>query len=182
MTSSAHSRAPTLETERLRLREQGPHDLDAATAFWARPDVFRHIDGKPRPREEVWRRILANAGSWALLGFGSWAVETRADASYVGSFGFLSAERDMVPPFGSGEIETGWSLAPDAQGKGYALEALSAALAWADAALPRRRLVCIIDEANAASLRLAAKVGFRERRRAIYKAAEVIQFERELRA
>lgn len=171
-----------LETTRLRLREQGAGDLDVATEFWARPDVYRHIDGRPRPREEVWRRILANAGNWALLGYGSWAVETRADGRYVGSFGFLSAEREMVPPFAPDEIETGWGLDPDVHGQGYALEALSAALAWADAALKGRPLVCIIDEANAASRKLAAKTGFRERGRAIYRDAEVIQLVRTIRA
>jgi RimJ/RimL family protein N-acetyltransferase len=178
MTSSAPSRAPTIETERLRLREQGVADLDQAVAFWARPDVYRHIDGKPRAREDVWRRLLANAGAWSLLGFGSWLVETRDEEKFIGTFGFLQAEREMAPGFLAGEVEMGWGLSPDAQGKGYALEALSATLRWADAVMPGRTLVCIINPGNGPSLKLARKTGFRERGPAMYRDEYVIQFER----
>ncbi len=174
---SMPSRTPTLETERLRLREQGLADLDAAAEFWSRPDVYRHIDGKPRAREEVWRRTLSNAGTWALFGYGSWWVETR-DGRFAGLFGFLQAEREMTPAFAPGEIEVGWSLAPEAQGKGYAFEALSAIFGWADEALPDRTFVCIISPENAPSLKLAAKVGFHKRGMASYQGKDVIQFER----
>jgi RimJ/RimL family protein N-acetyltransferase len=183
MTSSAteavrFDRAPTIETERLRLRAQRAEDLDFMVAYWARPEVYRHIAGQPRPREEVWRRMLANAGSWAMLGFGSWRVDVRATEDFAGTMGFLSAEREMSTPFAPCEIEIGWALAPEAQGKGYALEALTAMLAWSDANLPGRTIVCIIDPENAASLKLGGRLGFRERGRAIYNNKEVIQFER----
>jgi RimJ/RimL family protein N-acetyltransferase len=177
MTSSLHNRAPTIETERLRLREQSPDALDMLVEYWGREDVYRHIDGAPRPREDVWRRLLANAGTWALLGFGSWLVETH-EGEFIGTFGFLEARREMAPPFNPGEIEVGWGLAPEAQGKGYALEALSALLAWGDRELSGRKLVCIINPDNAPSLKLAAKTGFRERGLASYHGQDVIQFER----
>jgi RimJ/RimL family protein N-acetyltransferase len=51
-------------------------------------------------------------------------------------------------------------------------------LAWSDANLPGRTIVCIIDPENAASLKLGGRLGFRERGRAIYNNKEVIQFER----
>jgi RimJ/RimL family protein N-acetyltransferase len=172
-----HRSAPVIETARLRLRGQVESDLDTLVDYWSQEDVYRHIDGKPRPREDVWRRLLANAGTWALLGYGSWLVETR-EGQFVGTFGLLEAKRELSPAFHPGEIEVGWSLAPEAQGQGFALEALTAVLAWADRELPSRTLVCIINPENVRSLKLAAKTGFRERGPASHHGRDVIQFER----
>ena len=58
--------------------------------------------------------------------------------------------------------EVGWALMPEACGKGLATEALGAALAWADGNLQAERTGCIIDPGNAASLRLAGRLGFLE--------------------
>ncbi len=66
-----------------------------------------------------------------------------------------------------------------AHGKGYATEMVRGALAWADRTLPDRRTVCIIHVDNTASLRLAAKCGFREYWRAGYKGSPVALLERE---
>ncbi len=178
MSSSWPDLAPVLETERLRLRLQTPDDLDAAVAFWGREDVYRHIDGKPRAREDVWRRMLSNAGTWALFGFGSWRVERRDTGAFVGGFGFLEAQRNMTPTFLEGEIETGWSLAPEAQGQGYGVEALGVMFSWFGRAHPGRVAVCIISPENAPSLKLADKVGFVRRGEASYDGKMVIQFER----
>jgi len=59
---------------------------------------------------------------------------------------------------------------------GYATEAMTAVLAWAGPAHPRT--VCIIDPDNFASLRVAAKLGYREIGRADYKAQPIVVFER----
>ena len=59
-----------------------------------------------------------------------------------------------------GYPETGWAFTPDAWGRGYATEAMIAVLDWADhvARIPETR--CIIDPGNAASHRVAAKLGY----------------------
>jgi RimJ/RimL family protein N-acetyltransferase len=181
MTSSRDERAPVLETERLILREQAVSDLDAAHAIWSEPAVFRFIGGKPRPRDEVWRRILANAGSWSLLGFGSWSVVRKSDGALAGLCGFLDAQREMTPPFGAQDLEAGWVMRPDMQGQGLASEAMQAALAWAEVKLPERTAVCIIHPDNAPSIRLAQRCGFSERARTTYLNEPTIQFERRRR-
>ena len=84
MTSSGpDGLAPTIHTARLRLRAPMLGDFEAACQLWAHPDVYRYTGGSPRSREEVWRRLLANAGTWALLGYGSWVVEQRSDGAYL---------------------------------------------------------------------------------------------------
>ncbi len=63
--------------------------------------------------------------------------------------------------------EAGWVLLPQYQGRGLAREALTAMLAWADQTMPRT--ACMIDPANAASLKLAEKLGYTEYARTTYK-------------
>ncbi len=47
-------------------------------------------------------------------------------------------------------------------GKGFASEALAAALIWGRDHFGPARVVCVIDNNNAASIRLAEKHGFRQ--------------------
>jgi RimJ/RimL family protein N-acetyltransferase len=164
----------TIETERLILRPHRAEDFDDLAALWADPEVTRFIGGRPSTAEESWARLLRYGGLWGLLGFGYWAVRERATGRFVGEVGFADFHRglgfDGVP-------ETGWVLAPRAQGRGQAGEAVRAALAWADAR-SWLRTVCIIDPDNAPSLRLAEACGFREVRHTTYKDHPTIMFER----
>jgi len=169
--------APVLTTERLTLRVHGLADFDDSAAMWADEGVTRHIGGKPSTREESWARLLRYGGLWPLLGYGYWVVRETATGRFVGETGFANFNRDLDPPFGD-VPEAGWALSPWAQGRGFASEALHAVLAWGDRHFDGGRVVCIINEANSASLRLADKLGFREYARAINKGAPTILFER----
>lgn len=145
--------------------------------MWADPVVTRHIGGRPSTREESWSRLLRYAGLWPLLGFGYWAVEDKATGRFVGDVGFADFQRDITPPF-EGAPEAGWVLAPWAHGRGYATEAVRAALAWADAHLGGARAVCIIDSGNDASIHVATKCGFAEYARTLYKGGPAVLFRR----
>ncbi|HUO90886.1 MAG TPA: GNAT family N-acetyltransferase [Rhizomicrobium sp.] len=170
------SGVPTLETERLRLRAHARADFDNCAAMWAEPEVVRFLGGKPNTREECWNRMLRQAGFWALTGMGSWLVETKA-GDFVGEIGFLWVKREMEPRI-EGFPEMGWALQPRAHGRGYASEALAAALRWGDANLPFARYTCIIDPANAASLSVARKAGFVEYARGVYRDDPIVLLER----
>ena len=102
--------------------------------------------------------MLSHLGHWSALGFGYWAVEERASGRLVGELGFADFKRGLDARL-EGVPEAGWALAQHAHGKGYATEALGAALAWADARLGPRT-VCIVHADNHASLRLAAKMRY----------------------
>ena len=162
---------PTLETGRLRLRGHRVEDLDACTAMWADPRVTRYLSVQPLTREDVWARLLRYAGHWSLMGYGFWAVEEKATGAFVGEVGIAEFHREISPRL---ELpEAGWVLEPGAQGKGYATEALQAAVAWV-----QKRLTCLIHPENAASFRVAAKCGFLEVRRVQYKNHEAVVLER----
>ncbi len=177
MTSRRFDRAPVVETERLRLRPRRVEDLPLCAAMWRDRDVVRFIGGKPFTREEVWARMLRYTGMWMMVGHGFWAIEEKSSTTLIGEVGVMEAKRDIEPSFES-EPEIGWALVPSAHGRGYASEAVGAALAWADEHLDAPKQVCIISPGNEASIKLAAKVGFRERVRTTYHGAETIQFER----
>jgi RimJ/RimL family protein N-acetyltransferase len=164
---------PTLATDRLVLRPLALQDLDAYADFWGDPQVVRHITGTPVAREQSWRRLLASVGHWQLLGFGFFALEERATGRFIGEAGFQEMHRELAPSI-EGTLETGWAILPAFQGKGYASEAVGAAMRWAGAAFPALAFSCIIDPHNQASLRLAARLGFVEDAPALYSGKTVI--------
>ena len=176
MTSSGFDRAPAIETERLRLRAHAASDFDASVPMWNDPIVTRFIGGRPYTREEVWQRLQRYAGSWVLLGHGFWAIEDKVTRKLIGEVGIMDAKRDIDPPFGA-DREFGWALLPEAHGKGFASEALQAALDWESQHLGGDCIVALIDPDNAPSIRLATKFGFTERARTTYRGVPTIQFE-----
>lgn len=158
--------APTLTTERLILDAHRLEDFDALAAMWADPVVVRYIGGTPRGQEDSWGRLLRYIGHWQLLGYGYWAVREKASGNYIGGIGFADFHREIQPVLDVPEM--GWTLIASAHGKGYATEALNAALLWAKDRFPQGKTVCIISPENRASLGLAKKVGFVESHRSEY--------------
>lgn len=171
------TQAPAIETARLRLRPLGEGDLAAWSAVTADPQVVRYLGGSVLSREETWRRILATAGAWVVLGFGYWGVELKGVGRMIGHVGFGDFKRDMEPVI-DGLPEMGWVFAPEAQGQGYAAEAVAAALGWADDHLRVAEIVAIIDHGNEPSIRLAERAGFAEQEAATYKGEPVLLFRR----
>ena len=172
-----HSFAPTLETERLLLREFRKNDLDAHAAMLGDEQVMRYIGGKPIGREDSWRRLLSGVGMWSLMGMGPWAVELKADGRMVGHCGFFQFNRDMEPSI-IGEPEMGWIFDRTVHGQGIALEACSAALAWADREIAAPSYPAIIDVENVASMKLAEKLGFVRQPDAVYRDAPMAFYRR----
>jgi RimJ/RimL family protein N-acetyltransferase len=164
--------APTLETDRLRLRAYRREDFPALVAMWGDPLVMRHVLGRASTEEETWARLLRYAGLWPLLGYGYWAVEERSTGRFVGDVGFADFRREMMPSFGEAP-EAGWVLAAWAHGKGFATEAVRAAHVWSDRNLDRTGCtVCMIAPQNTASIAVAIKGGYVENGRATYKGTD----------
>lgn len=168
---------PVLETARLRLRAHRSEDHAARTAIWSDPEIMRYLGGRPLTGEEVWRRQLQFIGLWNLLGYGYWAVEEKDTGHYIGDVGFADFHRDMQPSL-VGMLEFGWVLAPRAHGKGYASEAVAAAISWGGRHFGSLRAVCIIDPANLPSIRVAEKAGFKLWQEATYRDAPTLVFSR----
>ncbi|MFT3770989.1 MAG: GNAT family N-acetyltransferase [Minicystis sp.] len=172
---------PIVETPRLTLRGHTLDDFPHTSAMWSDPEVTRHIGGRPLTREEAWNKFLRMAGHWSLLGFGYWVVCERASGRFAGEVGFASFEREIDPPF-AGAPESGWVLAPWAQGKGYATEAVRAATEWLEGRFGPVRTVCLIDRDHPASIRVAEKCGYRRWVETTYHGTEVVVLDRGPRA
>ncbi len=174
--------APTLDTDRLRLRAYRREDFPALVAMWGDPLVMRHVLGRASTEEETWARLLRYAGLWPLLGYGYWAVEERRTGRFVGDVGFADFRRDMTPSFGSAP-EAGWVLGAWAHGKGFATEAVRAAHAWSDTHLGwAGHTACMIAPDNVASIGVATKCGYVRDGVALFKGHESLLFRRALGA
>lgn len=143
--------------------------------MWADPVVTRHIGGRPLSQEEAWTKLLRNAGHWAWMDFGYWVIEDKATGTYLGETGFADYKRNLESS-ARGLPEMGWILVSAAHGRGIGTEAVSAAVAWGDARFGRT--CCIVEPGNAASIRLAEKVGFGELERTSYHGSEIVVFDR----
>ena len=150
--------APTLETERLILRQWRKDDFRPYHAIVSDPEVMRHFAGTIGA-EECWRRLSASVGSWSLLGFGGWAVVRKADDKLVGMLSLFNGWRDLEPEFGE-DPEMGWIFSTEVHGQGIAGEACRAALDWADKASAPPAIWAIIAPTNEPSFKLAARLGF----------------------
>ncbi len=168
---------PILETQRLILRPHVREDFPVSVALWGDPEVVRFIGGRPFTVTECWTRLLRYRGHWELLGYGYWAVEEKSSGHFVGEVGFADNKREMEPGLGD-TPEAGWMIAPSAKGKGYATEAMAAARDWIERVLGAERTVCLISPENTASLRVAAKLGYREYARTKLRDDEVVLLDR----
>jgi len=158
--------APKLETSRLTLRAHAPDDFEFVAAMWGDADVVRHIgEGKPLTREEAWNKFQRFPGHWHWMGFGSWAIEERASGTLIGEVGFIERKRERGDDFAA-VPEMGWALVPAAAGKGYATEAVNAAIAWGHTHFGAVRTLAVINPENTGSIRVAQKCGFAEQSRA----------------
>jgi RimJ/RimL family protein N-acetyltransferase len=165
---------------RLKLRAHRIEDFSDCARMWGDPAVTKFIGGKPFTPEESWARLLRYVGHWSMLHFGNWAVEEKSTGAFLGEVGFAEHQREIQPSL-NGIPEAGWVFHPSAQGKGYAGEALQAALVWADQNLPALKTCCIIHPENLPSIRLAEKSDYVLALRSTYHGAPTLIFYRDAR-
>lgn len=142
---------PTLETNRLILRPPEQGDLDGFAEMMADEEAARFVGGVME-RSGAWRQLASVAGSWALMGFGMFSVIEKAGGAWVGRLG------PWQPADWPG-TEVGWGLTRAAWGKGYATEGAAAAMDWAFDTLGWDEIIHCIAPANAASARVAERLG-----------------------
>jgi RimJ/RimL family protein N-acetyltransferase len=161
---------PTVKTSRLLLRGWSRRDLKAHAEMSADPVAMRYIgDGKVLDQGQSWREIAMHVGHWVLRGYGQWALERREDGVWLGQAGLWN------PPGWPG-LEVGWKLARHAWGEGYATEAGQAAIEWAWCNLDAPELISVIQPDNAASIRVAERLGMQRLLETTLKEQDVVIF------
>jgi RimJ/RimL family protein N-acetyltransferase len=141
-----------LTTERLELRRWREDDLDEYAAMTADPDVVRYLGGATFDRVAAWRQIALFIGHRELRGWTSSAVVERSSGRLIGRGG-------LWQPEGWPGVEVGWILGRAAWGQGYATELGQAVRDYAFGSLGVAQLISVIHPDNAASIRVAEKIG-----------------------
>ena len=149
--------AERIETARLLFRRPRPDDADAVFARYASdPEVTRYLGWATHRAIDDTRGFLSFCDAeWARWPAGPFVIEPRGGGAILGGTGLGFETRQQAV--------TGYVLAQDAWGQGYATEALSAMRDLA-ARLGVERLYALCHPDHRASWRVLEKCGFfRER-------------------
>ena len=144
-----------LETNRLLLRHLVLADLDNLFALYRDPDVSRYIPDAPHNESEVREEI-----QWHMHGhpqypeLGLWATIYKETNQFIGRCGLLPWTID-----GTNEVEVAYLINKAYWGQGLGTEAAQALLRYGFETLNLPRLVCLIDQDNLASIKVAQKIG-----------------------
>lgn len=143
-----------LETERLRLHELADSDAGFIVELLNDPDFLRFIgDRQVRTHQDALRYLAEGPrASYAANRFGLWRVQRREDGAVVGMCGLL--RRETLP-----HPDIGYAYLPAFRGQGYAVEAGAAVLRHGFETLALPRILAIVTDANAGSVRVLEKLG-----------------------
>lgn len=147
IAAAARAALPVLCTERLMLRAPEMEDFALFERLFSLPSA--RFMGEAPDAETIWAQFTNYVAGWVLRGDGMFTVCHQGAA-----VGFVFAG---VEP-GDQAIELGFFIAPEAQRKGFAFEAASAALTHLKALGPDQ-IVSYVAPDNTASQALVAKLG-----------------------
>ncbi|WP_329571074.1 GNAT family N-acetyltransferase [Kitasatospora sp. NBC_01266] len=156
-------------TARLAFRRMTPDDLDDMAALLGDPEVMRYYP-RPKDRAEALAWIEWNQRLYRQQGFGLWLVTLRATGEFVGDCGLTPQEIE-----GTTDLEVGYHVRADLQGRGYAGEAAAACRDHARDALGAKRLIAIIHPDNTPSQRVAEKTGLGYERAAVHRSGRPVR-------
>ena len=142
-----------LHTSRLLLRPWKEDDYPTLATYFADIDNTRFLGGT-KTREQSWRLMATYLGHLHLRGYSYLAFEENESGRLVGSAGLWNSE-----PWP--EVELGYWLLPEGQGKGYATEAAGSLKDHAFQQLNLNTLVSYIVPENLASIKVAERLGGR---------------------
>lgn len=144
-----------IDAPRLRLRQWREEDKAPFAALNADPRVMEHFLA-PLTREESDALVERARAAIERRGWGSWAVERRADGAFLGFVG-LTVVRDELPM--APAVEVGWRLAAHGWGAGYATEAAQAALHFGFDVLELPEVVSYTASTNLRSMAVMRRLG-----------------------
>ncbi|MEM7247646.1 MAG: GNAT family N-acetyltransferase [Acidobacteriota bacterium] len=146
----------TLETDRLRLREFTLADTAFTLELINEPAWHEFIGDRGLRTEDGAQEYLEQAilGSYQRHGFGLYHVALSVDDTPVGMCGLVRRDVLDAPDLGFAILERHWR-------RGYAFEASAAVLAHAREQLGLDPILAVTNRANARSIALLEKLGFR---------------------
>lgn len=142
---------------RVRIRDFSEKDLPEFARYRALPEVARYQSWERFDLDDA-RRLYAAQQTVTFGTLGSWhqvAVTDRRDDALLGdcALHFLEDGRQM---------EIGFTLAPQHQGKGLAREAVGLLVGHLFGPMQRHRVVAVTDAENLSAQKLLTALGFRK--------------------
>ncbi len=132
-----------LETTRLRIYAASEEQMKAFIAA-------QTADALAAACTEMLDGCLSHPDQWEW--YAIWMIELK-DGTHIGELCFKGIDE-------CGSVETGYGIAEDYRGLGYATEAVTALVRWAAAQKKVKQIEAETEESNAASKRVLEKVGF----------------------
>lgn len=151
---------------RLTFRRMEAEDLDDLHRLLGDPAVMRYYP-HPFSRDESAAWIERQRERYARDGLGLWALHD-ADGAFVGDCGLSWQVVDGVE-----DLEVGYHLLPEHQGRGLATEAATACREHARAR-GVRRLIAIVRPDNLPSRRVAERIGLAVERETTFRDVPVV--------
>jgi RimJ/RimL family protein N-acetyltransferase len=150
---------PEFETPRLVLRRLEFSDAPFVVAQLNQPSFIANIgDRAVRSIEDAHRYLREGPmAMYEKFGFGLWLVSRTSDGAAIGMCGLL--KRDNLP-----DVDIGYAFLPEYWGAGYAFEAAEATLSHAARKFGLNRVIAVVSEGNAPSIRVLEKLGLRHER------------------
>ncbi len=141
-----------LETNRLFLRHFTDDDVDAVFAMRSDAEIMRFIREPQKKRDETlnWLRLIS--GKWEDEKIGFCAVVEKKSGNLIGWCGLWRLKE-------TDEIEVGYAIAREFQGKGFAPEAAKACLKYGFDELSLDKIVAVAFPENLASQNVMKKLG-----------------------
>lgn len=146
-----------IESQRLVLRRFEDSDLETFLAYRADPDVARYQSWEDYSRADA-RRFFEGVDSMHPGVPGTWfqcAIQVKATGELIGDLGMLTLADDPR------QVELGFTLAAEHQGRGYATEAVLRWLGYVFDDLNKHRVTAITDCLNSRSIAMLERVGMR---------------------
>lgn len=147
---------PELETERLSLRRFVFEDAPSIVELLNQPSFLQNIGDRGVRNVADAHRYLREGpmAMYEKYGFGLWRASRRSDDAFVGMCGLL--KRDILP-----DVDVGYAFLPEHWGRGYAFEAASATIEHGARKFGLGRIIGVVSDHNAASIRVLEKAGMR---------------------
>lgn len=127
-------------------------DVEPLLQVFGDPVAMRYYP-EPFSQEKVEQWVRWSLDNCRAKGFGLWTVLWRETGEVIGDTGLI-----VQQVLGREELEIGYHIVPDYQGRGVATEAALACLDWAFANTDFDRIISMMVITHMASRRVAEKV------------------------
>ncbi|WP_219836796.1 GNAT family N-acetyltransferase [Paenibacillus sp. R14(2021)] len=148
---------PTLETERLVLRQLRGEDAEDLFHYFAMDEVTRYYDVDSFTEQKQAEELINN---WQQrfdrsLGY-RWGITHKTEDRVIGTCGFHNWTKEHM------KSEIGYELSPSVWNRGIMTEVLKAVIQFGFEELRLNRIEACIDPANSRSRKLLLRSGFLE--------------------